>query len=178
MGKKFMVMVLAVAFIAGVAYAADVANKQARVHTKALTADQMKAVDSKVHAALKAQGWTIYLHNRDGGRGVETDTLVFTDETVDSRNLAAKGYGVSNFGLFIQPDGAASWETMKTIPSTKDKAFLRGELRGSVMTGTVFMKSAKGQTSTFIFSTVNPATVTTAASDETSSVMVSGKGKK
>lgn len=126
---------------------------------KSLSEAQKKDVEIKAREILKGKEWIIYLHNRDGGKGVETDSLVFTDETVNSANLAARGYPVSNFGMFVNNDGSVSWETMKTNPENKNKAFLRGELKMNAMTGTVFMKPVKGATSTYIFSTVNPATI-------------------
>ncbi|MBI5124305.1 MAG: hypothetical protein HZA72_02685 [Candidatus Omnitrophica bacterium] len=144
----------------------------------AVSAEAKKATEDKIHAGLKAQEWIIYLVDRDGGKGVETDFLTFTDETVNSKNLEAKGYPASNFCLFVNIDGSSSWETMKTNPATKDKVFLRGELRGNVMTGTVFMKPAKGQTSTFIFSTINPVTAQAALETATATTTTTKKGKK
>ncbi|MFA5146885.1 MAG: hypothetical protein WC515_05915 [Candidatus Omnitrophota bacterium] len=180
MSKKLTVLV-AVIFLVGISSGISHAKSlKALVDPKVASEEQMKEIDLSSRAALKAQEWTIYLHNRDGAQGVETDILTFTDETVNSRNLETKGYPVSNFGLFVNPNGSASWETMKTNPANKDKAFLRGEIRGGVMTGTVFMKPAKGRTSTYIFSTVNPATVTATAAVETQAAPATTvkKGKK
>lgn len=168
MGKRLiaiLVIVFLMSCVACAAYSQDaVKTGHSGTHANrvALTPAQMKDIETKSREALKAQEWTIYLHDREGGKGVETDSLAFTDETVTSKNLAAKGYPASNFGLFVGPNGSVSWETMQTEPKTKDKAFLRGELRGkgSKMTGTIFMKPAKGgRTATYIFSTINPASV-------------------
>ena len=103
---------------------------------------------------LNGQQWTVYVSPRGGKGAVETDVLTFVDETVNSKNLEAKGYPVSNFGMSAQDNGIVSWETMKTDVD-KNKAFLRGDYKNGVMTGVIFMKPAgKGATSTYMFSTV------------------------
>ena len=115
-------------------------------------AARRQAMMEETQKALKAQEWTVYVSPRGGRGAIETDILTFTDETVTSKNLDAKGYPTSNFGMSVQDNGTVSWETMKTA-ATKDKAFLRGDLKGGVMTGVIFMKPVKGATSTYIFTT-------------------------
>lgn len=151
-----------------------------------LTAAEEKqlALEAAAREKLMNKEWGIYLSARDGSaKGVEADSLVFTEETVNSKNLSAAGYPASNYGLFVSPDGVIAWETMKSSSiNKKNKAFLRGELRGDVMTGAVFMKPEVGNANTFIYSTVNPGnaptttlTTTTATTVETSSGAKKGK---
>ncbi|OGW75118.1 MAG: hypothetical protein A2Z72_06815 [Omnitrophica bacterium RBG_13_46_9] len=139
-----------------------------------------RIAEEAARTSLKSKEWGIYLFARDGkkGEGVEMDALTFTDETVSSRNLEAKGYPTSNMGIFVADNGSFSWETMKTNPATKDKVFLRGEFKNNVMTGTIFMKPQKGQTTTLIFSTINPETAVSAAAATVAETTTVKKSKK
>ena len=120
--------------------------------------------------ALKAQEWTVYVSPRGVRGAIETDILTFTDETVTAKNLEAKGYPTSNFGMIVQDNGTVSWETMKTDPN-KNKAFLRGDFKNGAMTGIIFMKPLKGNTATYMFSTVQ-------AQAEAAAVVVPPPAKK
>ena len=146
MDKKFL---MAIALCFGV-----VTVSFAAVNPAAIKAAKESAV-----AALKSKEWAIYLTPEEGQKGVSSDTdiLTFTDGTILSKNLSTKGYLASNFGLTIQNDGTAVWETMQVDETQKDLAFLRGELlTNGIMQGTLFLKPQKGQKVTYYFSTTAP----------------------
>lgn len=116
-------------------------------------AQQRKAAEEKARRILKSKGWSVYVTPESGKGKTEADIITFTEEgKVSSKNLFAQGYGDSNFRLTVQDDGIAVWETMK-VDKDKNFAFLRGELRGNEMTGSIFMKSASGVGSTYYYGT-------------------------
>lgn len=128
----------------------------------AVNPDAIKAAKQAAVATLKSQEWIIYMTPEEGQKGVanETDVLTFTGGTVLSKNLSTQGYPASNFGLTIQEDGTAVWETMQSDES-QNLAFLRGELLANGMRGTVFLKPQKGAKVTYYFLTTAPAVKTT-----------------
>ena len=145
MSKKILaILVLGCAifsFCAGQGYAGPVVTAKT------------EAAIARARDTLKAQEWVIYL-TPEGGKAVgETDVITFTEEgEVSSKNLLAKGYGDSNFRLTVEANGMGVWETMK-VDKDKNLAFLRGELIGSEMRGSIFMKSTRGTTETYYYST-------------------------
>lgn len=116
-------------------------------------AEQTKAAEEKARKQLKAHEWVVYV-TQEGGKGaVETDVITFTEEgKVSSKNLLAKGYGDSNYRLTVGPDGVAVWETMK-VDQGKNLAFLRGELRGGEMRGSIVLRSVRGITESYYYTT-------------------------
>lgn len=116
-------------------------------------AQQHKAKEENALQVLKSKEWIIYL-SPEGGKGKpETDVITFSEEgKILSKNLIAKGYHASNFALTVQDGGVTVWETMQS-DENQNLAFLRGELRGSEMTGSIFMKSVKGIGTTYYYST-------------------------
>lgn len=117
-------------------------------------AQQRKAAEEKARRMLKSKEWGVYVTLESGKGKTEADVITFTAEgKVSSKNLLAQGYGDSNFRLTVQDDGIAVWETMK-VDKDKNFAFVRGELRGSEMTGSIFMKSAAGVGSTYYYGTM------------------------
>lgn len=133
------------------------AKKEVQLSPAEISAQQAKETQLKAREKLKAGEWVIYLSPVAGQPGaMETDTLTFSaDDTVSSKNLLAQGFGVSNYRLSVEAGGLTVWETMQT-GADNDVAFLRGELRGEVMTGTIFIKPHKGQNKTYNFTTVRP----------------------
>jgi len=121
------------------------------------TAAQAKAIEEKALERLQAQEWIVYV-TPSSGRGVaETDVITFTaDGKISSRNLLAQGYADTNFRVSVVGDGAIIWETMK-VKEEKDLAFLRGELRGEMMTGGITLKLRTGKSEDYIFSTTQPS---------------------
>ena len=88
-----------------------------------------------------------------------TDVLTFTDRTVKSKNLAAMGYttGGSNYSITaVGFDGSYTWETMQKHENREDVAYLRGDFRGGVMTGSMDVKSKKRGRTVYRFTTVAP----------------------
>jgi len=145
MSKKileFLVMgVVVFSFCASQCHAGPVVTTKAAV-----------AID-QARAALQAKEWVVYLTPEGGKATGETDVITFTaEDKVSSKNLLAQGYGDSNFRLTIASDGAVVWETMK-VDKDNNLAFLRGELRGNEMVGSIYMKYVKGTTSTNYYST-------------------------
>ncbi len=134
--------------------AKQAAVKKAPALSPEETAARNDALMASTAAVLAGKEWTIHTYSKTAkGGAVEIDTLVFTAETMTSKNLEAKGYPVSNYGMLVQDNGAVSWETMKT-DENKNKAFLRGDYKDGAMVGVIFMKPAnKGATSTYGFST-------------------------
>lgn len=136
-------------------------------------AEQRKAKEENARQILKSREWIIYLAPQDSKGKPETDVLTFTEEgKIISKNLIAKGYNASNFALTLSDGGAAVWETMQS-DENQNLAFLRGELRGDEMTGSIVMKSVKGIGTTYSYSTMPPFSPET----EEAPVKKSKKGK-
>lgn len=137
---------------------ASAAKKEAQLNPAEISAQQAKEAQLKAREKLKAGEWVIYVSPMSGQPGtMETDALTFgANDTVSSKNLIAQGFGASNYRLSVEAGGLAVWETMQAN-ADNDVAFLRGELRGEVMTGTIFIKPHKGQNKTYNFATVKPA---------------------
>lgn len=142
------------------------AKKEALVSPEEILAQQAKEAQSKARESLKRKEWIIYVSPAAGQPGAtETDVLTFgEDNTVSSKNLSESGFGASNYSVTAESgaSGLVVWETMKTA-ANNDVAFLRGELRGGAMMGTIFIKLQKGQNKTYNFSTVKPGEETLTA---------------
>lgn len=122
-----------------------------------IIANQRKAKEENVRQILKSREWIIYLVPQDSKGKPETDVLTFTEEgKIMSKNLIAKGYHASNFALTLSDGGVAVWETMQS-DENQNLAFLRGELRGDEMTGSIVMKSVKGIGIAYSYSTMPSA---------------------
>lgn len=133
------------------------AKKEALVNPEEILAQQVKEAQLKAREILKKKEWIIYVTPAAGQAGTaEADVLTFgADNTVSSKNLSGSGFGASNYSVTAEAGGSGLvvWETMKTA-ANNDVAFLRGELRGGAMIGTIFIKLQKGQNKTYNFSTV------------------------
>ncbi|GEM_PF-6640855 len=141
MKRLIAIMIVAGLMGQGAAYAADLAAK------KALLA-------SEARAKLKSQEWTVFVvKDAPGPRIMETDVLTFGDGTVSTKNMLSLGYGESNFGLTIQDDGTATWETMKKTKDG-DVAFLRADVVGTVMKGAISIKPPEGEMIVYAFSNI------------------------
>jgi len=153
MSRRFLLLIGAavVCAYAGLLAAPASAGLPGLKDQKAATEEQIRIMEEKARGALKAREWIVYLTAKNAKSASETDVYVFTDGTMESKGLLARGYPVSNITVTVGNDGSVVWETMKTT-AAKDKAFYRGELRDGVMTGAMVMKSSKGQVSTFSFS--------------------------
>jgi len=100
---------------------------------------------------LASKEWKIYLIPDGSKTAAETDVLTFTQGTVVSKKLLELGYGESNITLRLE-EGLPVWVTMQTNPGV-GLAFLRGELRGQVMRGTIGIEPKKGKASHYTFTT-------------------------
>lgn len=120
------------------------------------------ALMEKAKQVLLAREWIVYVMVKPATQKapavVETDSFVFTDRTVLSRNLSAQGYSKSgsNYSLWVADDGGITWETMQFDQDTQNIAFLRGEVHDGAMTGAVTYKPVKGKSETHPYSTMAP----------------------
>lgn len=139
-------------------------------------AEKAQAKLAKAQEIIKSQDWNVALTTEEGKDTKETEVITFTPENkVSFKNLLAKGYTDSNYKLTVQEDGAIVWETMK-VNKEKEIVFLRGELRGSSMKGSMFFKPQKGKDKTLYFTNIEPVSAP-AAKKEAKSEAVS-KSKK
>ena len=155
--KKIVLITLAIGLVvtfagSGVFVMAQATKQAAAAQVAAAQAvspqvSKIKELEAAARAMLKGREWVVTLSPSN-----EKDTFTFTDMTVKSQNLSAKGYNESNYGLTIQPDGSATWETMQTNKD-KDIVFLRGDLKGSVMTGIVSTQPKKAARAIYSFTT-------------------------
>lgn len=161
MEKKILVVLWTVCFSSALflvsVNSSYAAKKEASISSEEIIAQQAREAQLKAREILKAKEWIIYMTPASGQSGVtETDALTFNaDDAVSSKNLSAQGYGSSNYRVTVEGGGLAAWETMQ-VNAGNDLVFLRGELRGEAMNGTIFMKPQKGQNKTYNFSTVKP----------------------
>ena len=166
MKNKYFVTVMGLIFlIAGVAVVTEAAQKPAAVApVAAKTPEQLKAqVIQKAQQGLSLHEWAVYVTSTDakGKAAIETDVLTFNNGKITSRNLLAQGYPESNYGLAVQDNGTAVWETMQAreLPGEVDIAFIRGALfPNGVLSGTIIMQPQKGASKAFEYSTVKPQT--------------------
>lgn len=123
----------------------------------ALSEQERKAIEEKSNEQLNAGAWTIYLTAQGIKKPkVETDMLTFSNGTLVSQNLAAKGYGGSNFSLSAQDDGTAVFETVQRAPD-ESIALWRGTLSGgNKLTGILNMRPNQGAATIYSFSTSMP----------------------
>lgn len=123
--------------------------------SEALTEKQRKKIGEQAQKTLQSKNWALALTLKDAkkGTGQQADVLVFTERTVTSQLLSSLGYsqGGSNYALRVQDDGSAIFETMQRQEENQDAAFLKGTLQNGVLTGVLFVRPAKGATSTFYF---------------------------
>jgi len=123
------------------------------------SAGQAKAREEKALETLKAREWIIYVTPGSGKGAAETDVITFTaDGKISSKNLLAQGYVDTNFRISVTDDGTIIWETMK-VREGNDLAFLRGELRGQAMAGSITYKLRTGKNVDYNFSTTHPSAV-------------------
>jgi hypothetical protein len=139
------------------------AEKAALAEGKKLAAKRA-ALTEKSTQMLKSREWAIYVTIKPATEKspavIEADTLIFTDRTVLSKNLAAQGYSKngSNYSLSVSDSGIASWETMQLNDNGQDIAFLRGDLNinSEIMQGAIIYKPSKGNEMAQAYSTIKP----------------------
>lgn len=147
------------------------------------------ALMQKAKQVLTAREWIIYVTIKPvtakEAEVIETDALTFTDRTVLSKNLSTQGYSKkgSNYSLWVADDGSFTWETMQLNEETQDIAFLKGEFRGSVMTGVIVYKPVKAEGATYYYTSQKAkpqaaAVTLTTTSTITATTRETKKGKK
>jgi len=139
---------------------AGAAQAQDRKEKRRAVTDEMRAqMAQRATNAMEGKSWMIYVVPAEiAGKkqaAAETDILTFKDGTVTSKNLSASGYRTSNFSMRVQDDGVAIWETMQN-DGRQNRAFLRGELEGSEMKGSLTLKNKAGAKKAFYFGTTAP----------------------
>ena len=166
--KYFVTAVGLIFLVVGVAVVTEAAQKPAQekavAPVAAKTPEQLKAeAIQKAQQGLSLHEWAVYVTPTDskGKAATETDVLTFNNGKITSRNLLAQGYPESNYGLAVQDDGTAVWETMQAreLPGEVDITFIRGALfPNGVLSGTIIMQPQKGASKNFEYSTVKPQT--------------------
>lgn len=173
MSKKVFTLLLCM-FISSIFLSSANAQKKeshpAKQEKKALNDEEVlaakrAALTEKTVRILKGKEWVIYVMVKPATEKkpavIETDTLNFTERTVLSSSLSAKGYAKngSNYSLSVSDDGTfAVWETMQLHENEKDMAFLRGELnlKNGVMVGSVVYKYSDGRGESYAYTTIKP----------------------
>ena len=180
MNKKIYAVLLCIC--AGFLVLASASGLMAQEDPK--LAAKRAALMQKAKQALTGREWIIYVTIKPAtakeAEVIETDALTFADRTVLSKNLSTQGYSKngSNYSLWVADDGSFTWETMQLNEETQDIAFLKGEFRGSVMTGVIVYKPVKGEGATYYYTsqkekpraaavTSTTTSTTTAATTET-----------
>lgn len=179
MNKKNFAVVLAVlAYVLvgalNVDLMAQTKKKSEVLAEKAALAEQEKlaakraALREKAIQVLKGREWAVYVTVEPAaGKSpavIKTDTLIFTERTVLSKDLTAQGYSKngSNYSLSAADNGIATWETMQLNENGQDIAFLRGELNinSGSMQGAIIYRPSKGKEIAQAYSTIKPQDVT------------------
>ncbi|OGX27127.1 MAG: hypothetical protein A3J51_03100 [Omnitrophica WOR_2 bacterium RIFCSPHIGHO2_02_FULL_45_21] len=142
------------------------AAQEAALREEERLAAKRAALMEKAQQMLKGREWAIYVTVKPAAEKnpavIETDSLIFTDLTVLSKNLSDQGYAKngSNYSLSAGDKGIVVWETMQRHENGQDRAFLRGELNlnSGIMGGAIVHKLGK-ETATHYYSTVSPVEV-------------------
>ena len=162
--RRIIGILVLIAFVASLALITATGTSEA--WTKKRSPEEQKAIlIGQAKAALAKMGTVVvYTSAQYEGKKAKrstkgTDVLTFTDRTVKSKNLAAMGYatGGSNYSITaVGFDGSYTWETMQKHENREDVAYLRGDMRGGVMTGSMDVKSKKRGRTVYRFTTLAP----------------------
>lgn len=140
---------------------------QRAIATQSAAQDELLA---KKRAELNNTEWNVTMAPMNGKGRAEADTLSFANDKVVSKNLAAGGFGPSNFTLRMQDDGTVTWETMQSSEK-QGIAFWRGDLKDGIMRGVLSKRDKNNNSSDFSFVSVvdetKKAAVETKAAAET-----------
>lgn len=133
-----------VLLVSSAAYAAKQAVSAAKI--------TLPAVDLAAEEKTKLEGteWAVEMKQAGTKAKAETDTIIFSEGKVVSKNLQELGYAPSNFSVRIDEDGTVIWETMQS--SEQDgTAFWRGDIKDGIMRGVLSKKDKKERVSDFNF---------------------------
>ncbi|MBP7216666.1 MAG: hypothetical protein KBA46_05205 [Candidatus Omnitrophica bacterium] len=124
------------------------AEKQLRIQKNQQAMTQASAV-------LGAKEWLVtFIPDSEPGAkkvALKTDMLTVKDGRVSAKGLLARGYQESNYTMSVMNDGTVIWETMQKSKLEGGVLFLRGELRGDVLTGFMTLQPAKGKREDYSF---------------------------
>lgn len=162
-------------------------KKDAALTEEEKLAAERTAFAEKATQMLKGKEWTVYVTVKPATENkptvIETDTFTFTERTVLSKNLSARGYARngSNYSLSVSDDGSAAvWETMQLHENEKDIVFLRGELNinADVMAGGIVYKNSSGKSESHSYTTIEPIEAVPAVIKQPEEPKKSKKGEK
>jgi hypothetical protein len=158
--KKLMVVVMVLGLLVmstGVVFAAWFSKEQPAAAPVVKTVTQKKVGNvsdavNKKKAELNGTQWSVETKPMSGKGRAEKDVLSFADNKISSRNMAARGYGATNFSLRLLEDNETyAWETMQ-ISEKEGVAFWRGDIGpDGVMRGVVSLRDKKNVVSDFNF---------------------------
>lgn len=142
--KNFISLMLIIAVIAMSTDLCLAARRRTRGRT-ILTEAQKQTLRLKTISILNSQKWAIALRPTKIKKGIraQADVLTFTDGTVTSAILSARGYKTSNYAVNIKDDGTPVFETVQR-DAEGNIAILRGEIRGNTITGAIHIRYKKG----------------------------------
>jgi len=109
-----------------------------------------RALNLEKKGELMGTSYVIELADLDTEDAAGTDVLSFANGKLSLQSLLNDGYNPSNFTVTAQDDGTVTVETMQ-VHEDGQRAFLRGDLSGSVMTGRLTLKDSKGKTQSYTF---------------------------
>ena len=157
--RKVAAVVLAVTvtfMVMGMALAA-VKGKKVVSAPPTLTDSQKQALSSNALSKLHGQSWTIYITPQGAPYSKpEVDVLTFTETTLSSKDLIARGYGTSSISMVVQNDGMVIWQTVQRNKVAGTTASWRGEMSGNGMYGIMSIKLKDSSRQNYEFSTSAP----------------------
>ena len=152
----FIVFMLGIPAYIGSALAADPQpvqeEVQAQAQPKRLSPEEQKKIAAMrkqiqvMRTEINGSSWDVAFNSSSPELKGQKDTFIFQNGQMDSKSMSKRGFGVTNYTVTAPAEDSqiAVWETMKT---GKDGiAFLRGEWKDEVMTGTISERLDEGKT--------------------------------
>lgn len=93
-------------------------------------------------AELMGTGYQVKYELVEGSGKLATDVVSFENNKVTFEELAALGYGPSNFTVHVEVDGTVTFDSMQ-VADDGSKAFLHGELYDGLMSGRLTLEDKK-----------------------------------
>lgn len=163
MRKTLALLIIASLLVTpGFLFAADKKTQQLNARLEAEKQVRLlknKQLMEEASAVLASREWLVYFIPDEGipKRGsLKTDVFTIKDGQVTAKGLLARGYNTSNYTMSVMNDGTVVWETMQKSKSEGGVIFLRGELRGEMLTGFMTFQPAKGNREDYSLTSVKP----------------------
>ena len=130
--------------------------EKAKAEEKKAEAQKRTMLEKSKREALNGTEWKIELVSLVDRNKKMSDTLVFKDNQVFSRNFSSRGFPASNYTITPQEDGMVVWETMQTS-ETEGVLFWRGDVAIDLtaMRGILSCQFSGGKNEDYSFSSVN-----------------------